>query len=134
MGEKDISEFLSYLAIERNVAASTQNQALNSLIFLYKEVLKLEVGKINNLTRAKTPERLPVVLTKSEVVRLLSQLNGVSKVIGILLYGAGLRLNECLKLRVKDIDFDKKFIFIRGGKGQKRSSCNATSTSAEKIN
>ena len=119
MGEKEITEFLSFLANVENVSASTQNQALNALIFLYKEVLHRNNIKINNFIRAKTPERIPVVLSREEVDKVMSNLNGVYLLIGNLLYGSGLRLLEALRLRVKDIDFAYHQILIRRGKGDK---------------
>jgi len=119
MGEKEITEYLSYLANVENVAASTQNQALNALIFLYKEVLHRDDLQIENFVRAKMPERIPVVLSKEEVAKVLSNLKGVYWLIGNLLYGSGLRLMEALRLRVKDIDFAYKQILIRDAKGAK---------------
>ncbi len=119
MGEKEITEFLSYLANIESVSASTQNQALNGLIFLYKEILHRGDLQIENFVRAKMPERIPVVLSKEEVVKVLSNLKGVYWLIGNLLYGSGLRLMEALRLRVKDIDFAYKQILIRNAKGAK---------------
>ncbi|MBC8382641.1 MAG: integron integrase [Candidatus Cloacimonetes bacterium] len=119
MGEKEITEFLSFLANVENVSASTQNQALNALIFLYKEVLHRDNIQVNNFIRAKTPKRIPVVLSKEEVEKVLSNLKGVYWLIGSLLYGSGLRLMEVLRLRVKDIDFAYRQILIRDAKGAK---------------
>jgi integron integrase len=119
MGEVEIGQFLSALAVEQGVSAATQNQALNALVFLYRHVLKLDVGQIENLVRAKQPQRLPVVLRKHEVKALLDALEGVRWLMGHLLYGAGLRLMECLRLRVKDIDFSANQIVVREGKGNK---------------
>lgn len=119
MGAPEIEAFLTHLAVRRNVAASTQNQALAALLFLYKEVLKLELPWLDNVVRAKRPEHRPVVLTRDEVQALLGQLSGVPWLVSSLLYGAGLRLNEGLRLRVKDVDFARREIVVRDGKGQK---------------
>lgn len=120
MAEAEITTFLSHLAVKGNVASSTQNQALAALLFLYKEVLgkKLDVEKVDAV-RAKKPKRLPTVLTRDEAHQVLELLNGKTKLIGNLLYGSGLRLSECIRLRVQDIDFTKKQILVRDGKGQK---------------
>jgi integron integrase len=119
MGEEEITRFLSQLAIENEVSASTQNQALSAIIFLYRHVLNKNLGEFRNMVWAKRPKRLPVVLTRSEVKMILDNIPGVSWLIASLLYGSGLRLNECLKLRVKDIDFEKGQILIRSAKGEK---------------
>lgn len=119
MGEKEVSQFLTHLAVNRNVAASTQNQALSAILFLYKHVLKKPLDWLDNVERAKKPERLPVVLTRDEVRALLDQLKGVNLMIASLLYGSGLRLMEALRLRVKDIDFHYNQIIVRYGKGAK---------------
>jgi integrase len=105
MGEGEVARFLSSLASDSHVSASTQNQALNALLFLYREVLGKEIGYVDGVVRAKRPHRLPVVLTRQEVKSILSLLDGVEWIAATLLYGAGLRLMECLRLRVKDIDF-----------------------------
>jgi len=118
MGVKEISQFLTYLANERKVSSSTQNQALNALIFLYKEVLNYEIGSFE-FTRAKLPQRVPVVLSKNEVHQILNNLSGIHWLVANLLYGSGLRLLEALRLRVKDVDFEYKQIMVRRGKGQK---------------
>jgi integron integrase len=107
LSEKEIGKFLTHLAVRENVAASTQNQALSALIFLFKEILKKEVGEIDNILWAKKPKRIPVVMTREEMRAVLSQLNGTYRLMAILLYGAGLRLLECLRLRIMDIDFAK---------------------------
>ena len=117
--EKDIVKFLNYLAVEKNVAASTQNQALCAIVFLYKEVLKSSVGDLDNLKRAKKPKRLPTVLSKNEVSGLLKEMDGIPHLVSSILYGSGLRISEALRLRVKDIDFDYKQVVIRSGKGKK---------------
>ncbi len=119
LGEKDISDFLSHLAIHKNVAASTQNQALSALAFLYHDVLNIPMGIIKDFQRAKQPKRLPTVLTKDEVRSIISLLDGSHWLMGNLLYGAGLRLMECIRLRVKDIDFNYKQVVVRNGKGNK---------------
>ena len=119
MGGNEIGQFLSALAIEQKVSAATQNQALNALVFLYRHVLALAPGIIENIVRAKRPCRLPVVLQKHEVKALLDALEGVPWLMGHLLYGAGLRLMECLRLRVKDIDLSANHIVVREGKGNK---------------
>jgi len=119
MGTQEITDFLSSLATERRVSASTQNQALCALIFLYREVLKIKIGPLDDLVRAKRPKTLPVVLSVREVSAVLDQLDGVNKLMATLLYGAGLRLLECARLRVKDIDFDARQVIVRSGKGGK---------------
>ena len=119
MSAVEISQFLSHLALKENVAASTQNQALYAIIFLYKNVLDREIGEIDNIVWAKKPKKLPVVFTKTEVKTVIKQLSGVKWIMANLLYGAGLRLMECLRLRVQDIDFEYNQIIIRDAKGQK---------------
>jgi integron integrase len=119
LGEPEVTAFLSHLATERNVAAATQNQALSALLFLYKEVLGRELGWLDDLVRAKRPVRLPVVLTRGEAQALLAQLKGAHWLMASILYGAGLRLMECLRLRVKDVDFAYRQILVRDGKGGK---------------
>ncbi len=119
MGEQEIARFLSSLASQSHVSASTQNQALNALLFLYHEVLEKKIGLVQGVVRAKQPRRLPVVLAKEEVGRLLACLEGAPWLMSMLLYGAGLRLMECCRLRVKDIDFSKNQIVVRAGKGNK---------------
>jgi integron integrase len=119
MSEEEVREFLVHLAEKRRVSAATQNQALNAIVFLYRYVLTRPLGDLRNFARAKRPETLPVVLSKSEVQRVLNFLDGVVGIVVRLLYGAGLRLLECLTLRVKDLDFEKMEIRIRRGKGQK---------------
>ncbi len=119
MGEVEIGEFLSCLATDSHVSASTQNQALNAVLFLYREVLRKDIGYVNGVVRAKRPRRLPVVLTRQEVRSILGFLDGSDWIMAMLLYGAGLRLMECLRLRVKDIDFNSNQIVVRAGKGDK---------------
>ena len=119
MGVPEIEAFLSHLAVEGKVAASTQNQALSAILFLYQKVLTQELdGRINAL-RAKRPERLPTVLTPEEVKAVLSQLSGVHQIIVQILYGSGLRQAECLDLRIKDLDFQQSQIIVRSDKGGK---------------
>lgn len=117
LDERDVSKFLSSLAIEGRVAASTQNQALNALLFLYKEVLRRELGFIGEAVRVKRPPKLPVVLSPTEVRAVLGQLDGQYRLMGQLLYGSGLRLLECLRLRVKDVDLQYLHISVRDPKG-----------------
>jgi integron integrase len=119
MGETEISEFLTYLAVEENVAASTQNQALSALLFLYREVLRKDLDLPLELVWAKRPKRLPTVLTKEEVRQVIAQLTGVHRLIVQLFYGSGLRLMECMRLRVKDLDFGQRQILVRDAKGGK---------------
>jgi integron integrase len=119
MGEAEIAQFLSSLARDAHVSASTQNQALQALLFLYHEVLEKEIGLVQGVVRAKRPRRLPVVLTKAEVKRVLDGLRGTPWLMAMLLYGAGLRVMECCRLRVKDIDFARNQIVVRAGKGDK---------------
>ncbi len=118
MGAPEIRAFLAYLAQERSVSASTQNQALSALLFLYREVLHQEIEPVL-LSGAKRPERIPTVLTREEVLLTLNAMNGISKLMAQLLYGSGLRLMECLRLRIKDIDFEYQAITVRDGKGEK---------------
>ena len=113
MGQIEVTAFLNYLAIKCNVAASTQNQALNAIVFLYKNVLGQELEWLQGLERAKKPKRLPVVFTKNEVQRILAQLDGLSWLMASLMYGSGLRVLETLRLRVKDIDFSYRQITSR---------------------
>ncbi len=117
LGETEVTTFLNYLARERNVASSTQNQALSAVLFLYKEVLGTPLAWLDGLDRAKRPARVPSVLTAAEVQRLLARLEGTKWLIASLLYGAGLRLRECLKLRVKDVEFSYRQLLIRDAKG-----------------
>jgi integron integrase len=119
MGEAEIGAFLTHLATERQVSASTQNQALQAILFLYNHVLGQPVGTIRGVERAKRPQRLPVVLSAPEVRSVLSQLCGVPRLCGVLMYGSGLRVSECVALRVKDVDFDRFEITVRAGKGNK---------------
>ncbi len=119
MGESEIATFLTHLVVDRNVAPATQGQALDALIFLYRKVLNRPMGEIPGIVRSKKKIKVPVVLTSLEVANLLSKLEGVHWLTGCLLYGSGLRLMECIRLRVKDIDFDRLSITIKCGKGGK---------------
>ena len=119
LAESDIASFLSSLAVKGQVAASTQNQALNALLFLYKEVLRRELGFIGQTVRVKRPAKLPVVLSRAEVRAVLDELPGQYRLMGQLLYGSGLRLLECLRLRVKDVDLQYLHITVREPKGGK---------------
>jgi integron integrase len=119
MGPPEITAFLTALAVQRHVSASTHNQALAALLFLYREVLGCDPGWLEGIVRAKRPQRLPVVLSRQEVSALLAALDGMDWIMAMLLYGAGLRLRECLRLRVKDVDFDRNEILVREGKGNK---------------
>lgn len=118
MGLQEVQQFLTHLAVDGQVAASTQSQALSALLFLYQQVLKQEIGWLEEVVRAKQPQRLPVVLTQAEVAAVLRQLSGTPWMMATLLYGAGLRLMECIRLRVKDVDFAYNQIVVRDGKGQ----------------
>ena len=115
----DVNRFLTPLAVEQNVAAATQNQALAALLFLYEQVLEQPLNRIEGVVRARKPSRLPAVLTRDEVAAVLEQLSGVPRLVCTLLYGSGLRLLEGLRLRVKDVDFGRSEITVRDGKGQK---------------
>lgn len=119
MGSQEVTAFLSHLASERNVSASTQNQAKSALLFLYREVLDIELPWLDEVIAAKTPRRLPVVLTQTEVRRLLNETSGTMGLVVSLLYGTGMRLLEGLRLRVKDVEFTRREIIIREGKGNK---------------
>ncbi len=119
VGAAEVTEFLSALATHANVAASTQNQALAAIIFLYRHVLEIDLPWLDDLVRARRPQRLPVVLSRAEVDLVLGGLEGVPQLMATLLYGAGLRLMECCQLRVKDVDFGRHQITIREGKGNK---------------
>lgn len=119
MGAAEVEAFLSYLAVERSVSASTQNQALAALLFLFREVLEVELPWLEGITRAKQPVRVPVVLARAEVDRLFTHLAGTHLLMARLLYGTGMRLMECVRLRVKDLDFARGSLTVRGGKGAK---------------
>ena len=119
MGETEIRAFISHLAVEGGITASTQTVALSALLFLYRDVLKQELPYVSNIERARKPKRIPVVFTRDETKRMFDQLEGTHWLIAGLLYGSGLRLMECLRLRVKDLDFTYRQLIVRDGKGEK---------------
>ncbi len=119
MGGKEINEFLSYLATDCNVASSTQNQALCSIVFLYKNVLDMDTGEWGEIVRAKKPKRLPVVLSREETDAIINNMHGTIRLMTVLMYGTGMRIIELIRLRVKDIDFENNIITVRDGKGAK---------------
>jgi integron integrase len=119
MAETEVTAFLSYLAVNKHVASSTQNQALSAILFLYADVLKKPLGQLDHIQRAKRQSRLPVVFTRDEVQAVLKQLDGSPWLMASLLYGAGLRLMECVRLRIKDLDYGLNQIIVRDGKGGK---------------
>lgn len=119
LAEADVKRYLSHLAMERRVAASTQNQAFNALLFLFRDVLVRPLEGLQDTVRAKKGRYLPVVFSRDEVQRLLAAMNGMTKLMAQLTYGAGLRLTECITLRVKDLDFDQRRLVVRRGKGDK---------------
>ncbi len=119
MGTEEVEAFLTHLAVDGHVSASTQNQALSALLFLYKEVLGIDLPWLDKVVRAKQPRRLPVVLTRTEVREVLARMKGVYRLMANMLYGTGMRLMECVRLRVKDVDFERSEILIRDGKGGK---------------
>lgn len=119
MGPREVNEFLTWLAVHRNVAAATQAQALNSLVFLYDRVLDQPLGDIGEVIRSKKPRKLPVVLSHEEAMRIINQLDDTNRLIASLLYGSGLRVTEACRLRIKDLDFPQQVITIRDGKGAK---------------
>ena len=119
VGAAEVEAFLKMLATERQVSSSTHNQALSALLFLYKEVLGMELPWMQNIQRPQQPKRIPSVLTQAEVAALLAQLQGTEALLARLLYGTGMRLMEGLRLRIKDVDFDRKVIVVRQAKGNK---------------
>lgn len=119
LGASEVEQFLTHLAVNGKVAASTQNQAKAALLFLYREVLAMELPWLDNVEQAKAPKRLPVVLNRDEIQAILSRLGGTNHLIASLLYGTGMRIMECLRLRVQDVDFTRREILIRDGKGAK---------------
>lgn len=119
MGLSDVERFLTYLAVTRKVSSSTQNQALSALLFLYRHVLKIKLPDVENVVRAKLPENVPIVFTQDEASAIIQRLDGTLQLMAQLLYGSGIRLMECVRLRVKDIDFSYKHIVVRNGKGAK---------------
>jgi integron integrase len=132
LGAAEVAAFLTHLAVDVGVAAATQNQALAALLFLYRDVLGIELGALPEATRARRPKRLPVVLSRDEARRLLAAMDGVEALVAQLLYGSGLRLLEALRLRVQDVDRDRREVVVRGGKGDKdRRTLLAASTARE---
>ncbi len=119
MAEREINAFLSFLAVETGIGASTQNQALAAILFLYRHVLDIEIGELGNLIRARKAVRVPVVMSRSEVSLVLGGLRGRDKLLMKMVYGTGMRISECLRLRVQDIDFSRNEVLIRSGKGDK---------------
>jgi integron integrase len=119
MGEPEINAYLTHLAVKGKVSASTQNQALSALLFLYRYVLHREIGDLGEVIRARKPRHLPAVMTREEVKAVLGHLKGDKWLMGSLMYGAGLRLMECLRMRIQDIDFARNEILVRDGKGAK---------------
>jgi len=119
MGPAEVRAFINDLAVKRGVSASTQEQALSAILFMFKEVLRQDLGWVQLIVRAKKPKRLPVVMTRDEVKAVLNEMSGMTKLMAQMLYGSGLRLVECLELRVKDIEFGSDMVVVRGGKGEK---------------
>ena len=122
MGVREIEAFLTYLASERKVSPATHRHALSALLFLYRQVLDVQLPWMQEIGRPQARQRLPVVLSREEVARLLPQVESSQQLIARLLYGSGLRLMECLRLRIKDLDFDRRVIVVRDGKGSKGAS------------
>jgi integron integrase len=118
MGAEEVQAFITHLAVEKNVSASTQNQALSAVLFLYRHVLQIPIDLPSDLIRAEKSKTLPVVLTRQEAMRIIHHMTGVPQLMTKILYGSGLRLMECLRLRVKDIDFGNRQIIVRDGKGE----------------
>ena len=125
MGPKEVNEFLTWLAVKRNVAAATQAQALNALVFLYSKVLDTPLGEIGSVIRSKKPKRLPVVLSHEEAMRIIESLKGIYRLLASLMYGSGLRVTEACRLRVKDIDFSNQVIIVRDGKCKRPNNPHA---------
>ena len=119
MASREIESFLTHLAVDLKVSSSTQNQAFSALLFLYRKVLGIELNDVIDAVRAKKPQRLPTVMSKSETLKVVGALDGVQKIMGMILYGSGLRLMECVRLRVKDVDFNMNQIMVGDGKGDK---------------
>jgi integron integrase len=119
MGAEEVQAYITFLATQRNVAASTQNQALSALVFLYKYVLAQEIIFPSNILRPGRPERLPTVLSHEEAMSVISRMTGITQLMAKLLYGSGLRVTECLRLRIKDLDFQNRQLIVRQGKGEK---------------
>jgi len=133
MGEKEVRSFLTHLAVDKHVSASTQNQALSAILFLYKRVLEIELEWIDDVVRAKRPKYLPVVLSRDEVKKLLNVMSGTNGLIVKLLYGTGMRLMEAVRLRVQDVDFEQSQIIVRSGKGAKDRITTLPETLADEL-
>jgi site-specific recombinase XerD len=133
MGSDEVRAYLTYLAVQKHVAASTQNTAFSALLFLYRNVLRRELPQLDGVVRARCPARLPVVFTREEVRLILSRLEGTPSLVAGLLYGAGLRLMEAMRLRVKDLDFSLGQITVRDGKGEKDRVTVLPQTLADKL-
>lgn len=119
LGDREIMAFLTHLAAKVRVSASTQNQALAALLFMYQQVLRQPIGELSQMVRAKKSARLPTVLTREEVRLVLAELRGVTRLAALIIYGGGLRLMECMRLRVQDVDFERRVVTVRGGKGDR---------------
>ena len=119
LGAGEVRQFLSHLVVERKLSAATQQQALSALLFLYRNVIGRSLEELGPLPRGRVPTTLPVVLTRAEVERVLGQLRGIHRLVGMLLYGSGLRVTECLQLRIKDVDLERRELLVRRGKGGK---------------
>ncbi|MCX5756405.1 MAG: integron integrase [Gemmatimonadetes bacterium] len=119
LGEREILAFMTHLAVSAKVSASTQNQALAALLFMYQQVLRQPIGDLSRMVRAKKPARLPSVLTREETRLVMAEMRGVTRLVALLLYGGGLRLMESLRLRVHDVDFERQVLTVRGGKGDR---------------
>jgi site-specific recombinase XerD len=119
MGAEEIQAFITHLATQRHLSASTQNQALSAIIFLYRHVLQMDITLPSDIFRAEKSETLPVVLTHQEALSVINKMTGVSQLMAKILYGSGLRALECARLRVKDVDFEQRQIIVRDGKGEK---------------
>ncbi len=133
LGEPEINKFLSHLAVSEKVSASTQNQALAAILFLYRQIFAYDVGDLGDVIRARKPHRIPVVVTRHEIRRILYKINSPHKLIIELLYGCGFRLSECLNLRVLDLDFSRNQIMVRNGKGNKDRSVMLPHTLKRKL-
>ena len=119
LNQTDLKDFLTHLAADRKVSASTQNQAFNSILFLYRHILSIDISDLNDVLRAKQSKKLPVVLTQPEIASLFQYMDGINLLMARIVYGGGLRLQECLNLRIKDIDFRRHRLIVRAGKGDK---------------
>jgi len=128
-----VTEYLTHLAVDANVAASTQDQAPSAILFLYRDVLGGELGSLQDMERAKRAPRVPVVLTQAEVHAVLKELRGIPWLVAALLYGSGLRLMECLRLRVKDLNFDQLEVVVREGKGERDRATMLSRTLVEPL-